>query len=77
MRYERDFDSEIFDEEDLIEAVDECIEPDDLEEAMTFFSPMTIFNHLDEEMQNMIYEQARLTVTAEHFHEVEEEEDEE
>ena len=37
---------------------------------------MTLFKHLDEEMQFMVYDQARQTVFDEYFFEVEEEKDE-
>lgn len=77
MRYEREMDSEIFDEDEVLEAVDEMIEEEDLEEAMSHFSFLTIFNHLDEEMKFMIWEQARQTILEEDFMELEDEEEEE
>ena len=72
MRYEREMDSEIFDENEVLEVVDEMIEAEGLEEAMSHFDFLTIFNHLDEEMKSMVWEQARQTVLEENFIEVEE-----
>ena len=75
MKYARVRDDEEFDENEVWDAVDEEVGPDDIEEAMEHFSLLTLFKHLDEEMQNMIYEQARQTVFDEYFFEVEEEEE--
>lgn len=77
MRYEREMDSEIFDEDEVLEAVDEMIEEEDLEEAMSHFDFLAIFDHLDEEMRLMIWEQARQTILEEDFMELEDEEEEE
>ena len=77
MKYIRDFDSEIFDEEDVSDAVADIITMDDLEEAMQNFSFLTLFNHLDDEMKDRIWEMAHTTVFEEHFSEVEEDEEEE
>ena len=71
-KYMRDFDSEIFDEEDVSEAVAESITMDDLEEAMQNFSFLTLFNHLDDEMKDKIWDMAHTAVFEEHFSEVEE-----
>ena len=75
MKYIRVRDDELFDEDEVWDAVDEDLGPDDIEEAMGHFSLMTLFKHLDEEMQNMIYEQAKQTVFDEYFFEVKEEEE--
>ena len=75
IKYRRVRDDELFDEDEVWDAVEEDLGPDDIEEAMGHFSLMTLFKHLDEEMQNMIYEQAKQTVFDEYFFEVEEEED--
>ena len=72
MKYIRDFDSEIFDEEDVSDAVAESITMDDLEEAMQNFSFLTLFNHLDDEMKDKIWDMAHTAVFKEHFSEVEE-----
>lgn len=77
MKYIRDFDSEIFDEEDVSDAVADIITMDDLEEAMQNFSFLTLFNHLDDEMKDRIWEMAHDAVFEEHFTEVEEDEEEE
>ena len=75
MKYIRDFDSEIFNEEDVSEAVDESITMDDLEEAMQNFSFLTLFNHLDDEMKDKIWDMAHTAVFEEHFSEVDEDEE--
>ena len=76
MRYERDMDSEIFDENDIYEAVDEMVDDDIMEEAARNFDFRTIFNHLDEEMQMMIWDEARRIVLEEAFVELDDEEEE-
>ena len=76
MRYERDMDSEIFDEDDIYEAVDEMIDDDIMEEAARNFDFRTIFKHLDEEMRMMIWDEARRMVLEEEFVELDDEEDE-
>ena len=77
MRYERDMDSEIFDEEDIYDAVDEMIDDDIMEEAARDFDFRTIFKHLDEEMQMMIWDKARRMVLEEEFVELDEDEEDE
>ena len=74
-KYMRDFDSEIFDEEDVSDAVADIITMDDLEEAMQNFSFLTLFNHLDDEMKDKIWDMAHDAVFEEHFSEVEEDEE--
>ena len=76
-KYMRDSDSEIFDENKVYDAVEEEIDDEDMEEAMSHFAFRTIFKHLDEEMQNMIWDEARTTVLEERFTIIEDEEDEE
>ena len=76
MRYEREMDSEIFDEDDIYEVVDEMIDDDIVEEASKNFDFLTIFNHLDEEMQMMIWDEARRMVLEEEFVELDDEEEE-
>jgi hypothetical protein len=77
MRYEREMDSEIFDEDEVMDAVDEMIEDEDMEEAAKEFDFRTIWKHLDEEMRMMIWDRAREMVLEEQFMELEEEEEDE
>jgi hypothetical protein len=77
MRYEREMDSEIFDEDEVMDAVDEMIEDEDMEEAAKEFDFRTIWKHLDEEMRMMIWDRAREMVLEEQFMEPEEEEEDE
>jgi hypothetical protein len=77
MRYEREMDSEIFDEDEVMDAVDEMIEDEDMEEAAKEFDFRTIWKHLDEEMRMMIWDRAREMVLEEQFMELEEEENDE
>lgn len=77
MRYEREMDSEIFDEDDIYEAVDEMIDDDIMEDAAGNFDFRTIFKHLDEEMQMMIWDEARRIVLEEEFVELDDDEEEE
>ena len=76
MRYEREMDSEIFDEDNIYEVVDEMIDDDIMEEASQNFDFRTIFKHLDEEMQMMIWDEARRMVLEEEFVELDDEEEE-
>ena len=76
MRYEREMDSEIFDEDEVYDAVDEMIDDDIMEEAAKQFDFRTIFKHLDEEMQMMIWDEARRMVLEEQFMELDDEEEE-
>jgi hypothetical protein len=77
MRYEREMDSEIFDEDEVMDAVDEMIEDEDMEEAAKEFDFRTIWKHLDEEMRMMLWDRAREMVLEEQFMELEEEEEDE
>ena len=77
MRYEREMDSEIFDEDEVMDAVDEMIEDEDMEEAAKEFDFRTIWKHLDEEIHMMIWDRARQMVLEEQFMELEEEEEDE
>lgn len=74
-KYMRDRDSEIFDEDQVWDAVEEDIDSDILEEALSRFSLLTILNHLDEEMQMMLRDEARNIVMEEYFVEIEDEEE--
>ena len=76
-KYMRDRDSEIFDEDQVWDAVEEDIDSCILEEALSRFSFFTILTHLDEEMQMMLYDEARNIVMEEYFVEIEDEDEEE
>ena len=76
MKYVRDYDCEEFDEDSVWDAVEEGITDDELEEIMKDYSFLTIWKHLDEEFKMEIWDMARSLVMAEHFSEVEDEEDE-
>ena len=79
-KYERDWDSSIFDEDEIEDAIAEEINANEevLEEAMDYFIFEWVFRHLDEEAQMAIYEKAREIVLADYFTEVDEDgEDEE
>ena len=77
MKYERVYDSEIFDEDTIVDAVNECIGPDDIELAMQEFSLFSLFNHLDDEMRERILDAAYRNALDDYFYEIEEDEEEE
>ena len=76
MKYERVYDSEIFDEDSIGDAVNECIGPDDIELAMQEFSLFSLFNHLDDEMRERVLDAAYCNALDDYFYEIEEEEEE-
>lgn len=77
-KYERDWDSTIFDEDEIEDAISEEINDNEdiIEEALGYFSPEWLFKHLDEEAQMMIYDKAREIVLEEYFTEVDDDEEE-
>lgn len=75
MKYERVYDSEIFDEDSIVDAVNECIGPDDIELAMQEFSLLSLFNHLDDEMRERVLDAAYRNALEDYFYEIEEEEE--
>ncbi len=77
-KYERDWDSTIFDEDEIEDAIAEEINDNEdiIEEAMDYFSLEWLFRHLDEEAQMMIYDKAREIVLDEYFTEVDDDEEE-
>lgn len=77
MKYERVYDSEIFTEDTIDDAVNECIQPDDIEIAMQEFSLFSLFNHLDDEMRERVLSIAYRNALDDYFYEIEEEEEEE
>lgn len=77
MKYERVYDSEIFDEDTIVDAVNECISPDDIELAMQEFSLFSLFNHLDDEMRERVLDAAYRNALDDYFYEIEEDEEEE
>lgn len=76
MKYERIYDSQIFDEDIIHDAVNECIQPDDIEIAMQEFSVLSLFNHLDDEMRERVFDVAYRNALDDYFYEIEEEEEE-
>ena len=74
MKYKRVSDSEIFYEDTIDDAVNECIQPDDIEFAMQEFSFLSLFNHLDDEMRERVLDAAYRNALDDYFYEIEEEE---
>lgn len=75
IKYMRSYDSEIFNEEELSNAVDELIDDDELVDALMEIDPLVILNHLDEDTRMRVYEIAYESVLANHFYSVEDDDD--
>ena len=81
MKWERVYDSEVFDEETIDSAVEESMDSDDLQEAM--YDTMheigfsRFFESLSEEMKELIYQKAYESVLENYFNKVDEEEEDE
>ena len=75
-KYERDWDSEIFDEDEIEDAIAEEIDDNDdiIKEAMYCFPLEWIFKHLDAEAQMEIYDKAREIALGRYFIEVDDDE---
>ena len=71
IKYMRSYDSEIFDEEELSDAVDELIDEDERVDALMEVDPLIILNHLDEDTRTRVYEIAYESVLANHFYIIE------
>lgn len=75
IKYMRSYDNEIFDEEELPEAVDDLIDDDELVDALMEIDPFVILKHLDEDTRMRVYEVAYESVLANHFYIVEDDDD--
>lgn len=80
MKWERVYDSEVFDEDTIDSAVNEAIDMDDLQEAMydtiCDIGFTRFFESISEEMKEEICQKAYASVLENYFNKVDEEEEE-
>ena len=74
-KYMREYDGEIFTEEEIWDVISECVEGEEIEDAMQDFDFWFIWNHLDETARDIIYEKAREIALDRYFTEIEEEDE--
>lgn len=75
MKYICDFDNEIYDEDEVYDVIAENMETHDLIDALEEVSLHYLFNHLDEEAKELVYDIAYRRMFRDNFTEVEEEDE--
>ena len=77
MKWERVYDSEIFDEDNIDDALAECVGDEELKDAIDeFFTFGYLWKHLSEDAKSEIYDVAKEIALHEYFNELDEDEDE-
>ena len=76
IKYGRVRDDEEFDEDEIWDAVCEEVDGDLIEEVMSEFPLLTLFNRLDDDMKERIWDMAKDLCLEERFYEIDDDDEE-